>query len=205
MRTRTVLLRHGPGTGQPGDRCAIQEHRARLGLDPKSDAVPKTDCWVLVRAVTVFNDLFPPTVKGAKVRTTTLLPYLDLLTGTRAAEETEWKRAWAAVDVVARVIAADELARADFGDLAVALRELAPLVGSATGKQALAVLEEAYCSGRGCSYASSAANVIHVAIANDDLVGTVVVAARAAAGVDGFATNVKRILDAMFRSTEADE
>ena len=35
-----LTLRHGLGTGRPGDRCSTQEVRAWLDLDPSTDACP---------------------------------------------------------------------------------------------------------------------------------------------------------------------
>ena len=35
-----LTLRHGLGTGKPGDRCSTQEVRAWLDLDPSTDACP---------------------------------------------------------------------------------------------------------------------------------------------------------------------
>jgi len=46
-----LVLVEGGGSGAPGDRGAIQEVRAWLGLDPSSDTVPDNVCPVIGAAV----------------------------------------------------------------------------------------------------------------------------------------------------------
>ena len=51
-----LQLRSGGGTGEPGDRCAVQEVRAWLGLNPKSDACPPSVDPIIHRLVITMQD-----------------------------------------------------------------------------------------------------------------------------------------------------
>lgn len=54
-----LVLRKGCGTGEAGDRCAIQEVRAWEGLDASTDACPDTDDPLIVALVIRIQDARP--------------------------------------------------------------------------------------------------------------------------------------------------
>jgi len=89
-----LVLVEGGGSGAPGDRCAIQEVRAWLGLDPSSDTVPDNVCPVIGAAVYRADH-------STRCDRRALAQVLPRLLGSRGSAALTQRRHWAVViDVI---------------------------------------------------------------------------------------------------------
>lgn len=94
----SLTLRAGLGTGAPGDRCALQEVRAWLGLPAASDKIPPCVCPVIGPLAIRANDLDAATRAA-------LVPLLPRLLGSRGSPALDRRRRWALVDWTIRAAA----------------------------------------------------------------------------------------------------
>jgi hypothetical protein len=135
-----LKLRIGKGTGEEGDRCALQERRAWTGLDPASDAVPETDSKVLGRFLIRFQD----GIRDDELRNRVCGPLLVKLVGSKASAKIERKRAWVAVDWVCREILPMYLElNPELASHAEALRALPEITNKAAAENAASVRKAA--------------------------------------------------------------
>jgi hypothetical protein len=132
----TINLRAGCGSGEEGDRCAIQEYRAWCGLDASSDKRPEGVCPVLHRLVIGFND-------KSEVWRKALVAWLPKLTGSEGNAATRHARAFKAADWAVRVFAPIALDAGGRKADAEKLRNLAPIVDKETAETARAAAEAA--------------------------------------------------------------
>jgi hypothetical protein len=92
-----LRLRAGPGSGQEGDCCAIQERRRWDGLNSCSDAIPDTDSYVIGMLLIQIND------ESDEWRRR-LGPYLVRLRGSGRDERLEIRRALRLWDFALRTL-----------------------------------------------------------------------------------------------------
>ena len=98
-----LVLVEGGGSGAPGDRCAIQEVRAWLGLDPSSDTVPDNVCPVIGAAVYRADH-------STRCDRRALAQVLPRLLGSRGSAALTQRRHWAVAHAVIRVSICSRLA-----------------------------------------------------------------------------------------------
>jgi len=125
----SLVLLEGPGSGTPGQRCAMQEIRAWLGLDASSDAIPPCVCPVLGRLIVHLQD-------AREDWRAALVPLLPRLVGSAGDEEVTRRRAYRCADWVCRVAAPAALEAAGLTDSAARLRRLAPVTDRASARAA---------------------------------------------------------------------
>jgi hypothetical protein len=87
----SLSLRGEPGTGAPGDRCAIQEVRAWLDLDASTDEIP--GCVSPLVGTLVIR-----TQDASKAWRDELRDVLPLLVGSRGSDALEWRRVYRVLD-----------------------------------------------------------------------------------------------------------
>jgi len=145
----SLHLRNGVGTGNPGDRCAMQEVRAWLDLDPSKDEIPECVARSLGCFVIRLNDAHP-------IARELLTPHLPKLLGTRGRVD-ERKIAFRMADMAVRVWAADELAARGRNVDADKLRACAPVVNAETARAASKVASAADASAAAAAAYASAA------------------------------------------------
>jgi hypothetical protein len=86
-----LVLRKGCGTGEAGDRCAIQEVRAWEGLDASIDACPDTDDPLIVALVIRIQDARPEWRKA-------IVPLLPKIPGSRGSDALSLRRLYRCAD-----------------------------------------------------------------------------------------------------------
>jgi hypothetical protein len=161
----TLTLRQGIGSGRPGDRCAIQELRAWLELDPTTDDIPPCVSMVIGSLVIAVQDERPEWREQ-------IIPLLPRLIGSAASRETELQRVFACADWAVRVAAPAALDAAGLSDHAERLRSLAQVIDEPTAYKAAsaarAVAYAAYAADYAARAPDAAAYAASVAVAADD-------------------------------------
>ncbi len=147
-----IELRKGCGSGEEGDRCAIQEYRAWCGLDASSDKRPEGVCPVLHRLVIGLNDARSEWRKA-------IVAWLPKLADSEGTPETRQARAFKAADWAVRVFAPIALDARGYAEHATKLRALAAIVDKETAKTAkdAAAYAAAYAAADAAADAAAAA------------------------------------------------
>ncbi len=134
-------LRKGCGSGKEGDRCAIQEYRAWVGLDASKDECPPDMCPVVHKLIISLQDYRPEWRKAIAL-------VLPKFADSKRELAVTVKRAFACADFAVRVCAVNALISAGLNEEAEKMKALAPIVDQATSDAA------SYAS-RAASYAAS--------------------------------------------------
>ena len=133
----TLKLRAGCGTGEPGDRCAIQEVRAWEGLDPSNAECPPDADPLIVSLVIRIQDAREAWRKQ-------VVPLLPLIPGSIGSDALQWRRLYRCADwQIRQMLPAIIDFWPELKNTAAGLRGLAPVVDRETAKLAADHLDRA--------------------------------------------------------------